>query len=159
MLQELSNFRKKEFPKENPTHNIVERHKTMGTNYYLESDICPTCGHTGKRLHIGKSNAGWTFALHVHPDEGINSLDDWQKEWLAADVVILDEYGSLITPDVMLTIITERSFPPRTGDVGNFCEEFNAEPGPNGLYRAKIDGDHCIGHGEGTWDLVAGNFS
>ena len=34
-----------------------------------------------------------------------------------------------------------------------------AEPGPNGLVRAKINGVHCIGHGEGTWDYITGEFS
>ena len=35
----------------------------------------------------------------------------------------------------------------------------NAEHGPNGLVRSKIDGHHCIGHGAGTWDLEVGDFS
>ena len=36
----------------------------MGTNYYLND------------RHIGKSSAGWYFALHIYPEENINSLDE-----------------------------------------------------------------------------------
>jgi len=34
-----------------------------------------------------------------------------------------------------------------------------AEPGPDGLARHKVNDGHCIGHGEGTWDLIIGEFS
>lgn len=38
----------------------------MGTNYYLHSqDPCEHCGRSYPELHIGKSSAGWVFALHV----------------------------------------------------------------------------------------------
>lgn len=34
-----------------------------------------------------------------------------------------------------------------------------SERGPNGLLRHKIDGKHCISHGQGTWDCIVGEFS
>lgn len=34
----------------------------------------------------------------------------------------------------------------------------NAVPGPNNLLRHKID-QHCIGHGDGTYDYLVGEFS
>lgn len=27
------------------------------------------------------------------------------------------------------------------------------------LIRAKVDGAHCVGHGEGTYDYIVGDFS
>jgi hypothetical protein len=34
-----------------------------------------------------------------------------------------------------------------------------SERGPNGLSRSKVDGHHCISHGDGTWDMIKGYFS
>jgi len=130
----------------------------MGTNYYLNRNVCPHCQRSEKRLHIGKSSAGWCFSLHVIPEEGLNSLEDWQAAWSVSDAVIADEYGSTLTPTDMTKIITERSrvgepFTPK-GLMRNL-----AEAGPNGLARSANDGSHCVGHGTGTWDLIAGEFS
>lgn len=44
-------------------------------------------------------------------------------------------------------------------DLNHFLEMNNAELGPNNLLRHKIDGQFCIGHGEGTWDYCIGDFS
>ena len=33
----------------------------MGTNYYLNTDYCPCCGHPRKKVHLGKSSYGWKF--------------------------------------------------------------------------------------------------
>ena len=42
-------------------------------------------------------------------------------------------------------------------------EEFhrrnNSEIGPNGLLRHKVTGNHCVGHGDGTYDYIKGVFS
>ena len=72
--------------------------------------------------------------------------------------MIQNEYGNVVTPDDMLEIITERwrDTPPseeyiRSSDY--------AMPGPNNLLRHPVDGRFCIGHGEGTWDLMLGEFS
>ncbi len=97
----------------------------MGCNYYTIKK-CECCGHE-ERKHIGKSSAGWVFALHIEPENGINSLEDWKKYW--KDKTIINEYGEEITPDEMLDNITNRSH-------------------PNGLSRLS----HCVRHGDGTYD-------
>jgi hypothetical protein len=129
----------------------------MGTNYYLERDICSHCGRSDARLHIGKSSAGWCFALHVDADEGVNSLTDWQDLWSAPNARIVDEYGSEHSPEQMLETITQRAWPQR--DVPRkVYDENHAEEGPNNLMRPTI-GRHCVGHGDGTYDLIPGEFS
>ncbi len=111
----------------------------MGMNFYLKSaDPCPTCGHQEPFQHIGKSSAGWAFSLHV--DDKFHGLDDYRREWSKPEAVIVDENGAHVPVDVMEDRITKRSH-------------------PRGLSRRPIDGRHCIGHGEGTWDLITGEFS
>lgn len=68
----------------------------MGTNYYWHHDICGSCGRSDDPIHIGKSSAGWCFALHVDEDIGIKSLDDWMSRWGEMNHTnseIRDEYG------------------------------------------------------------------
>lgn len=115
----------------------------MGTNYYLHTGNkikcgCENCdGFVPEILHVGKSSCGWAFALHVIPERGLNTLDDWKKLLIGAK--IKDEYGDTVSYEQMLSIITNRSH-------------------PNGLRYSKIDGHHCIGHGEGTWVHIVGEF-
>lgn len=135
----------------------------MGTNYYI-TESCPCCGREDEPKHLGKSSAGWCFALHVYPDEGINDLSDWEKLWEGK--TIIDEYGDWINTKQMRDIITNRE--------GNDKQEKNpfgykswvefhrlnqSELGPNNLIRRQVDSYHCIGHGDGTWDLIVGEFS
>lgn len=141
----------------------------MGTNYYLKEAPrkCSHCGHDPSRtLHIGKSSVGWCFSLHVIAEEGLNDLDDWKKKILDPENTIIDEYDREVSPKEMLLTIELRScrsfdeIPP-IGYVS--WEEFhwknNSMPGPNNLFRHKIDGTHCVKHGAGTWDCIAGEFS
>lgn len=101
----------------------------MGTNYYLskagDESHCPTCVCHSKGLHIGKSSAGWAFALHVIPERGLYSLDDWKKLLEAPDAVIRSEYDCVVTLDMLLQTITDRVW-------------------PNGLLRHRI-GNGCVG--------------
>jgi hypothetical protein len=134
----------------------------MGTNYYVRHNICETCGRYDE-YHIGKSSAGWCFSLHVDPENGINDLYDICK--LMKRGQVYDEYGSDVTPAQMYSIITERSWE-NDGQVPHGYQswkEFHtlnySEPGPAGLFRHAIDGRHCIGHGEGTYDLIISEFS
>lgn len=139
----------------------------MGTNYYATPQPCPHCGRTDERVHIGKSSVGWVFALMTHPDIGINTLDDW-KAYLV-DKVITDEYGRNHTVDELLAVIVERSWRKRPDVSGApplgysswsaYLAMNQSEIGPNNLLRHRIDGRHCIGHGEGTWDYMKGEFS
>ncbi len=105
----------------------------MSTNYYARSEYPLPC-----EVHIGKSNMGWAFALHVIPELKIDSLDVWKEIWARPGVSIFDEYGREVTPDEMLSTIVNRSH-------------------PRGLRRHS--GDNLAGHGEGTWDLCTGDFS
>lgn len=115
----------------------------MGTNYYLHpKPPCTACGRPHEALHIGKSSSGWCFSLHVMPEDGIASLDDWRRLWSQPEARILDEYGEPVTVDEMERKITERSH--RLGGE---------------LRRHDLDGSHCIAHGPGTWDLIVGDFS
>ena len=135
----------------------------MGTNYYLihKDDYCPHCGHKKEPLHIGKSSYGWCFSLHVEPDheDFPHTLLDWQVLFSNKDCHIEDEYGDKLTVDEMMDEITKRSHPNPNSWDDYRLEDNGAEPGPNNLVRHKVDGRHCIGHGDGTWDYITGEFS
>lgn len=112
----------------------------MGTNYYLKETPKPPCEcckrpYETPNLHIGKSSAGWCFSLHVMPEQGIDSLADWQREWAKPGTHIVDEYGRRIPTEDMLSIITERG---------------------GHLVRHK---DRHARYGGRTYDLIKGEFS
>ena len=132
----------------------------MGTNYYLEEDVCCECDKPNKRLHIGKSSGGWCFSLHVIPEEGLTDFDTWFVRWMKEHhrSRIVDEYGGLVTAGEMYAIVKNRSWARQTPDQFDYAAN-HAEPGPNGLARHQLLPGHCIGHGEGTWDLIQGEFS
>lgn len=109
----------------------------MGTNYYAEQTGCSECGHTPEPLHIGKSSAGWAFTLHVIPEMGLNCLMDWIQYMIRPDITIRDEYGRTITSTQMRDVISKRDFE----------------------HRADLQWHSTVGHGEGSWDLVTGDFS
>lgn len=148
----------------------------MGTNYYLrdliqevEDVLDDNQDYTQGLFHIGKSSSGWCFALHLIPEKGINNLDGWKKLFDSPGTIIRDEYGKVLSKEEMLSIITERSWPNREKsklqstykDWNDFHYRNHSERGPRGLLRHKLDPqkEHCIGHGEGTWDLIIGEFS
>ncbi len=147
----------------------------MGTNYYLHFDVCPCCGNPERKLHIGKSSCGWCFGLHVIDDKWdddapkIRSLADWQALWNDSASEIYDEYGRAVTPQAMLGTIAERDgyskgektwdkTPSGYNSWEHFHQQNYSEPGPNGLLRHRI-GEHCLAHGDGTYDLIPGDFS
>jgi len=138
----------------------------MGTNYYLKTAPCECCGLHDERntMHIGKSSYGWCFWLHVGKwlndlEDGpeAHNLEDWQALWSRDGWVIVDEEGRTVTPYEMMQIITDRGRP--TPSTGFDYHRNSAEPGPNNLARHRIDGKHCLGHGDGTYDYIAGEFS
>lgn len=112
----------------------------MGTNYYLELDVCESCKKGTNSLHIGKSSHGWCFSLHIIPEEGINNLEDWISWFNKDKTIIRDEYGNIISFEKMLDEITNRKK-------------------HKSIDRHRIDGIHCIGNGEGTYDFIRGDFS
>jgi hypothetical protein len=141
---------------------ILELEKTNKDGIYDEAIEVLNNAKSLCQIHIGKSSGGWCFALHVNDD--IRSLDDWKEKW--KDGVITNEYNEKVSPEEMLEIITKRRcLPLKISPIDpwytseeDFLAKNNAEIGPNNLLRHKI-GRHCIGHGEGTWDLMEGEFS
>lgn len=144
----------------------------MGTNFYYHSKPdCEYCGRSFEPIHIGKSSAGWVFALHVYPEdstEAINDLPDWLKLFDKEGSFIRDEYGQTVSVPDMIRYITERGredwskarkkIPFMYKSWRDFHEQNNSEEGPQGLLRSKTN-SRCIAHGAGTWDLFVGEFS
>lgn len=135
----------------------------MGTNFYavrLESAPCETCGRydVAEKLHIGKSSAGWCFSLHIIPEMGINTLDDWKAFLSQPRVMIEDEYGAPWGLQELLDRITKRGRSDEVRWSDEMLSKNHAERGPQNLVRHKI-GYGCIGHGEGAWDYITGEFS
>lgn len=135
----------------------------MGTNYYLIENVtanaCPTCGKQAEepwRYHIGKSSAGWNFAVHVDEDERIRSLDDLLPMFVDKRYRIEDEYGDVISAVEMCQIIMAR-YNPKPKYSPEFLRQNYAEVGLNGLLRSTHQ--FCAGRGEGTWDYFTGEFS
>lgn len=133
----------------------------MGTNYYFESDKLP---FENTKMHIGKSSGGWCFFLRVYPNLGINDLKDWEHIFNLNIGKISDEYDRDISPEEMAKEIKERFWnnPPKQDP--KFYHRNFAVPGPKGLTRSIIDGNHCIGWGNNndinsTWDLFINDFS
>ena len=138
----------------------------MGTNYYIQTKPCAHCGRSDEPVHIGKSSGGWHFALHIYPDAGINSLDDWRPR-LALEPIV-DEYGSEVSYADMLAIITQRKSRAKINWSQTTLDDNHAEAGLNGLLRHRIESsgnarqsftNGCVAHGEGTWDCIVGEFS
>lgn len=134
----------------------------MGTNYYWtpEPPSCSECERPFDVLHIGKSSYGWCFALHVIPERGLVTLNDWHLNFVTG--TIKDEYGRSVTTAEMLSIITDRRHPSDWPDAEpseeetSFMESNSAERGPRGLLRHRV-GRACLSHGDGTYDLVDGD--
>jgi len=137
----------------------------MGCNYYLQAEPpCPTCGRADdERVHIGKSSAGWYFALHVIPELGINTLDDWRNLWSAPGAIIRNEYGDVMSiSDMELIITVRRGVLPKDRRGWAIEDELHrvnhSEWGDNYLLRSRL-GKGCVGHGEGPWSYFTGDFS
>lgn len=132
----------------------------MSTNYYwIKTGICSHCGGYRDRdvFHIGKSSPGWCFALHVDDELDVHDLVDWQDLWLTGGTIV-NEYDDVISSERMTEIITIREGHMEKPKLSAFCKANHAIPGPNRLARRIVDGRYCVGHGEGTWDKVAGYF-
>lgn len=136
----------------------------MGTNYFSvrrgieERDDWWDLRETEEVLHIGKSSAGWCFSLHIIPEMGINSLDDWIPVFIDPHRLIIDEYRDVIGLDKIMRVITCRG----RADPNTWSDEMyrinHAVPGPGNLVRHSIE-HGCVGHGPGTWDYIKGYFS
>lgn len=129
----------------------------MGCNYYLLQPSCGHCGKSGDRLHIGKSSAGWVFAVHLIPERNLNCLNDWIqfiKVNTGIGWTLVDENDKPITLSDLVNTITNRSWSAPTEHDDRY-----SVPGPNNLSRHKLDESFCVAHGPGTWDYIVGDFS
>lgn len=136
----------------------------MGTNYFLHSQQCPHCGVERKdKMHLGKSSAGWCFSLHVYP---ALELNDWFDMWEYISFCteeegyeIKDDCGDTINPALFFTIVWDRHC--NAPHDAEWLRKNHAKPGPFGLARHLIDGQHCIGNaGLNTpIDYCVGQFS
>lgn len=130
----------------------------MSTNYYIKekSMLGEKFDHL---IHIGLSSYGWCFQLHVIPEKGINNLDDWKKIFKLIDnnkSHIVDEYDRKISYNEMIRIIENRNID-NSNQISS-CKKNNAEYELNNLKRSTLD-SRCIGHGNGTYDYIVGDFS
>lgn len=62
----------------------------MGTNYYIKTKTCKTCGHKPESIHLGKSSAGWQFSFQYNGGKYYKDVNE-MRIWLA-DKKITDEY-------------------------------------------------------------------
>ena len=76
----------------------------IGTNYFVASPACKTCGHSEKDLHIGKSSGGWTFSFHA-TDE-IRSWTDWKEHLIGK--TIINEYGDETTLPELIELVNRK---------------------------------------------------
>ena len=104
----------------------------MGTNYYHEFNVCPSCGHCD-REHIGKASFGRTFIFHGTPT--IRSWEDWRQALQTGRIV--DEYGDPVTLDAF----------------GALVEDMRHEALNHTLYRRERDPGH-----EGWFDAEGHSF-
>jgi hypothetical protein len=139
----------------------------MGTNYYLHRNKCSHCGRTDEPLHIGKSSAGWHFALRV--DGKIRDIEDWiVKFYVCGKISRHCDNDPIIKISIeeMLDTIFNRSNiigwdnSARYGAMteSTFHQKNDSERGLNNLLRHRI-GRHCVGHGDWPYDYIPGEFS
>jgi hypothetical protein len=79
----------------------------------------------------------------VGDDIGVYGLPDWEWLWAAPGTYIEDEYGDPVDPAHMKDIITNRT---------------SRDPAI-ALRRHTDGGIRGVVRGEGTWDLIPGDFS
>ena len=78
----------------------------MGTNYYLNTDVCPHCERAKDHIHVGKSSMGWPFLFRGYrefPPDGvphpITSAVEWRQfiqQAAAMGARLYDEYGQQV---------------------------------------------------------------
>jgi len=135
----------------------------MSTNYYLHAPACSHCGHAKEPLHLGKTSLGWCFGLHIYPEK---LLFDWEDIWSHIDALveegnyeIRNEYGERVDPGLFFTIVWDRGR--KEPHSLQWLKNNHAIPGPFGLARHIVDGNHCIGNAglDAPIDYFVGDFS
>lgn len=131
----------------------------MGTNYYLVLSgnlLDRLAGREEEVLHIGKSSGGWCFGLQYLPELGLKSLADWYKLFVRDNNRILDEYDRDVTVEDMIKCITRGGWKPPTPEQR---ARSNLKTCPKGFLRHPLDGNICVAHGSGSWDMISGEFT
>ena len=73
------------------SEHCADPFKLQREDPFIVPDYCTyRCNPVIGGLHIGKSSYGWIFGLHVFPDLGLNTYEDWEK--LLPYGKIRDEY-------------------------------------------------------------------
>lgn len=142
----------------------IQKGLTMGTNYYLYAPKCLHCGKEAEEpLHLGKGSAGWCFGLHVYPEKDLHNWGDmWSHLHYKVEekgYEIKNEYGDPIDLALFFSIVWDRK-----GRLEKLCDkqwlkDNHATIGPCGLARHALHPDYCIGHGDGPFDYMIGEFS
>ncbi len=83
----------------------------MGTNYYLERELCDKC-HNSEREHIGKASVGWTFSFQA--TDAIRSYRDWLAEFEKGGRIV-NEYGEEISVRAFQKMVEAKTQPWRDG--------------------------------------------
>ena len=132
----------------------------MGTNYYLETNVCEHCQRSEETLHLGKSSCGWHFSLCSVPEMGLVDLNSWIELFDKPNNVIVNEYGEKLSKEEMLDIITNRGWEGKAESLSEeFLRENSAEIGLNGLLAHKSSPYRWVKRTDGTYDLIEGVFS
>lgn len=129
----------------------------MAVNYYAVKGDWPSAGefeslkmgYSGRpaMIHVGKSSGGWNFLLHVYPEQDIKTLSDWKAlaERLIADGWRFEsEDRKEISADALWRVVERADY--RDSDLMH-------------MRRSKPSPNYCIGHGEGYYDYIIGDFS
>lgn len=91
----------------------------MGTNYYLKSKPCESCGHSNNEKHIGKSSCGWQFHFRGYRDEPLISFNDWLAQMKDPNKIIVDEYGKTISIDEFISKVESKKCEINSWNVNN----------------------------------------
>lgn len=149
----------------------------MSINYYLVKSVQRSQPAATQnqlmRLHIGLDSAGWNFALHAYPDKGISTWADWLDVFEQnSDLQIIDEYGLPVPVSEFIDIVTKRQ-PLSSPFSKEFLKRNQCTVSEYGLASAYLDLEAisslatcpaqrvttgCISHGEGTWEMLIGDF-
>lgn len=92
----------------------------MGTNYYVKTNKCETCGHKPDEIHLGKSSFGWQFSFQYNGGKYYQNVRQ-MKAWLK-DKKIKDEYGGEISHEDFWKMIKEKQTP-KNKNHARYCHE------------------------------------
>jgi len=77
----------------------------MGTNYYVDLDVCSKCGRPKEHLHIGKVAVGWRFLFHLIPKRA-QTVEQWKS--LISGAKITNEYGNAISEKAFWSMVESK---------------------------------------------------